>query len=216
MTERASHASHFEDLGKQAHAARLGMWVFLGSEVLLFGALFALYAGSRAHHPEAFASGVDHSMRVVGSLNTFVLLTSSFTIASAVHELRDGRRRLAAGLAFATVALGCLFLALKGFEWSKHVHEGLLPGAHGHWFREHAPTLPGFATFWTLYWTMTGLHAVHVVIGGAVVLVLAWRVLRGRLDPPYEHPLEVGALYWHLVDVVWIFLWPCFYLMGSH
>ncbi|MGZ3478491.1 MAG: cytochrome c oxidase subunit 3, partial [Polyangiales bacterium] len=121
--EREEHASHFESLAIQAHAARLGMWVFLASEVLLFGALFMLYAASRVEHAAAFHEGIRHTDRVLGSVNTLVLLTSSFTVAAAVHVLRASKVARAFVLLATTIVLALVFLGLKGLEWSKHVRE---------------------------------------------------------------------------------------------
>lgn len=208
------HAQHFQDEGRQAHAARLGMWVFLASEILLFGALFGIYAASRAHHPEAFGAGVEHSARAIGTINTFLLLTSSFTAAAAVHRLREDRPHDSAVLLFATCALGLAFLGLKGFEYAKHLHEGLTPGPAGAYFAHH-PEPAALPVFWTLYWITTGLHSLHVIAGLLVMGLLLVAVLTGRVGRTRAHTLEVGALYWHLVDVVWIFVWPMFYLAGG-
>ncbi|MBX3226600.1 MAG: cytochrome c oxidase subunit 3 [Labilithrix sp.] len=173
-----------------AHPARLGMWVFLASEVLFFAVLFTLYAGARVHHPAAFHTAIhEHADKLLGSINTAVLLASSTLVAVAVHAAREERRARAILLALASALLGAVFLALKGTEYLAHAREGLVPGS---------------APFWSLYYTMTGLHSLHV-LAGVVALVLASRSERA-------HVLENVGLYWHFVDVVWIFLWPLFYL----
>ena len=200
----------FENPIKQKEAARLGMWAFLGSEVLLFTGLFALYASYRAIYPAEFAAGVAHNDLFLGTTNTFILLTSSFTVAMAVHEIRQNRARLSAVLLFISVLFGAVFLALKFTEYAEHFREGIYPSA-----RYHFAEMPGGAAriFFTLYYFMTGLHALHVTAGMTVLAwvgVCAWR---RQYSPEYHTPLELGALYWHLVDVVWIFLWPCLYLM---
>lgn len=204
------HEAHFESMEQQAHAARLGMWVFLASEVLLFGALFALYASYRVHYPNAFHDAIEHNTKVLGSINTGVLLLSSTLVACSAHALRAGRRKLTALLVAGTMSLGVMFLAIKLTEWLKHFGDGIYPGGSGHYFAEHATA--GFSEFWTLYFGMTGLHALHVIIGLTVLGSMLVSLLRGRLTPRTAHRLEIGAIYWHLVDLVWIFLWPLFYL----
>jgi cytochrome c oxidase subunit III len=190
-------ATHFEDLEQQAHAARLGMWVFLASEALLFTGLFVLYAAYRTLHAAEFEVGVVHNAKLLGSTNTLVLLCSSFTVASALRVLRDGRRGRALSLLATTIALGLLFLGIKGIEYAKHFREGAFPGKD---------------EFITLYFAMTGLHALHVAIGMGILVFVARGVARREIAPPFVHRLEVGAIYWHLVDMIWIFLWPLFYL----
>jgi cytochrome c oxidase subunit 3 len=204
-------AEHFENLAKQAHAAHLGMWVFLGSEVLFFAGLFALYTGYRTEHPHGFGEGVEHNTIVYGSVNTVVLLVSSFTVALAVLELRRARVRHCALLLGATLFLGFAFLGIKTAEYIHHFEEGIYPGGVGGFFREHAE--PGTKMFFTLYYCMTGLHAFHVIAGMCVLAVLLHKVLVGQIGAFAPHPLALGAVYWHLVDVVWIFLWPLFYLV---
>ncbi|HEX3344157.1 MAG TPA: cytochrome c oxidase subunit 3 [Polyangiaceae bacterium] len=204
-------AEQFEDLPRQAHAARLGMWIFLGTEVLFFSGLFALYAAYRAEHPYGFGVGVEENTVVWGSVNTGILLVSSYTVALAVHELRRGERRACALLLGVTIALGLGFLAVKTGEYMKHFHEGLYPGGVGTFYATHGDA--GTKMFFTLYFCMTGLHAVHVFVGTGVLSFLLVQVLRRRIGPAAPHPLAIGAIYWHLVDVIWIFLWPLFYLI---
>lgn len=206
----APHLEHFEDLEKQAHASRLGMWIFLATEVLLFGGAFALFASYQVHFPEAFRLSIEHNAKILGSLNTGVLLVSSIFVAAAVHALREGRSKLASGLIVATMTLGLVFLAIKSVEYRRHFAEGIFPGGVGSFFHEHRAG--GFAEFWTLYYGMTGLHAIHVTIGIGVLAFLLVGIVRGTLTRVTSHRLDIGAIYWHLVDVIWIFLWPLFYL----
>jgi cytochrome c oxidase subunit 3 len=206
-----AHAEHFENLDRQAHAARLGMWIFLGSEVLFFAGLFALYAAYRAEHPRGFGLGVAHNTLALGSINTAVLLTSSYTVALAVHALRGGRRNACSAFLGLTLLLGLGFLAVKGAEYMQHFREGIYPGGVGRFFVDHDD--PGTKMFFTLYYCMTGLHAIHVIAGMSAVAFMLAQVLRGRVVPAAPHPLVVTAVYWHLVDVIWIFLWPLFYLV---
>jgi cytochrome c oxidase subunit 3 len=203
-------AEHFEDLRKQAHAAHLGMWVFLGSEILFFAGLFTLYVGYRTEHPYGFGFGVEHNTIVYGSVNTAVLLVSSFTVALALHVLRRGAPGQCLVLVATTVLLGLGFLCVKTAEYLHHFGEGIYPGGAGHFFLEHPD--PGTKMFFTLYYCMTGLHAVHVFVGICVLAVLFFHVRSQKVTPEVTHPLALGAIYWHFVDVIWIFLWPLFYL----
>lgn len=211
MPEAAARREpHFESLAQQAHAARLGMWIFLGSEVLLFAGLFALLLTYRLHFPAGFQEGIRHNTKVLGSINTAVLLASSTLVAGSVHALRAGRRGRATLLVLGTVALGAVFLAIKLTEYGRHFDEGIFPGGRGAYFDAHAHA--GLATFWTLYFVTTGLHAVHVTVGMALLLTLAFGIVTGKIAAPATQRLEIGAIYWHLVDVIWIFLWPLLYL----
>jgi cytochrome c oxidase subunit 3 len=182
----------------------LGMMVFLASEAMLFAGMFTIYAASRIRHPQEFADGVEHNLRWVGTANTYVLLSSSWCIAVAVVRLRSGSRRTALALMAATMMLGLLFLGLKATEYRWHLSAGDGPEAVAH----HDP---GIALFMVLYWLMTGTHALHVIAGLILLGYVAWRVARRQAD---EHLLEAAAWYWHLVDLVWVFLWPLFYLLG--
>jgi len=200
-------AEHFESLPKQT---RLGMWVFLATEVLLFAGLFVAYAVYRYLFTAEFLEGSRHLKLWIGTLNTFVLLGSSFLVAMALHYARIGRMRVSALLIGATALLGLTFLGLKALEYYQDIVEGLLPG--------RMIAIPEFRSqgagvFVTLYYLMTGLHALHVTVGMSVLIwigVLAWR---GAYSAEYHTPIELGGMYWHLVDVVWIFLWPLLYLL---
>lgn len=207
-----AHEEQFESFERQKLAARLGMWVFLASEVLLFSGLFALYATERALHPSSFAFGVHENLQWVGTANTFVLLTSSFLVAMAVHVLREDRRRAASWLVLATLLLGVVFLALKGYEYQDHITHGAVPGGRTAFFEEHAEH-EGLPAFFNLYWISTAAHALHVSIGILVLSVFAVWTGRGRLTATHAHRLEIAAIYWHLVDAIWIFLWPLYYLL---
>lgn len=209
---RARHepAEHFEDLQGQTNAAHLGMWIFLAGEVLLFSGLFALYGGYRARFPRAFAEGAGHTTLWMGTTGTAVLLVSSFLVAWSIHAVREDRRNRASGLLTSAGGLGIAFLGLKLWEYSRHIADGLLPGP----YLSHAELSgPGFEAFFTLYYLLTGAHALHVLGGISILLYLAWRVRRGAYDSVYHTPQELGGMYWHLVDIVWLFVWPFFYLM---
>jgi cytochrome c oxidase subunit III len=200
-----SLALHYEDIEKQNHAARLGMWVFVASEMMFFAALFGLYAALRAGHPAEFREAARHSALALGTANTALLLTSSLLAVLAVDAARHGRNGRVRLLILGTAALGVVFLGVKGVEYARHFHEGIWPGA--------GASSRGEQMFFDLYYAMTGLHALHVIAG---VGVLAWLARRAPALRPDDHghmALELGALYWHFVDIVWLFLWPLFYLL---
>ena len=188
----------------------LGMWVFIASEVLFFGALLAAYLAGRIHWPQGFAAASRHTHVVLGTLNTAVLLTSSALVALAVACTRHhAHRRWTARLLCATAALGLAFLGIKGYEYLLEWREGLFPGP------AFALPQPGAQLFFMLYFFMTGVHAVHLVCGFAAVAVFARAIAAHRAWAGGER-LEAVALYWHFVDVVWIFLYPFLYLVERH
>jgi cytochrome c oxidase subunit III len=202
-------AVQFEDLDKQAHAARLGMWAFIGSEVLLFSGFFALYAAYRTMYRAHFVEAIRHNTIWHGSINTVVLITSSLTVALGIHAMRTGNRRSAARLVFVTIVLGAVFLGIKVLEYGDHFHHGIYPGVY---YRYAALPTSGAKLFYTLYYLMTGAHALHVLAGMAA-LTWCWSMLkRGRWTPQYHVGFELSGIYWHLVDVIWIFIWPLLYL----
>jgi len=201
---------HFADLDKQAHAARLGMWIFLGSEAMLFTGLFALYAGYRVMYPVDFAAAVAHDNLAIGTVNLFILLTASLAAALGLVALRAAALRRAAGLFLFTMASGVVFLFLKGVEYVQHFHEGIYPGIHYHFAELPAR---GANVYFTLYFLSTGLHGLHLVAGIGLMLWIAVGCLRGVYGPANRTRVENSVLYWHVVDVFWMFLWPLFYLM---
>jgi cytochrome c oxidase subunit III len=202
-------ADHFESVERQEHAAHLGMWLFLTSEVLLFGALFALYTGYRLQYPADFAAAVHHNDIAIGTVNTAVLVSSSFTAAWAVHSARLGSKRGVVASLGMTLLLGACFLVLKSLEYRAHFAEGIYPGSY---YRLAELPSHGARIFFTLYFFITGLHALHVVAGLTALAVLTWLAALGRHTPGHYTSLELGVLYWHLVDVIWIFVWPLMYL----
>lgn len=205
---------HFEDLPKQEHAGRLGLWIFLASEALFFAALFTLFAGYRLEHTEAFDRAVHHNAVVLGTTNTAILLGGSTLVAVGVALFRRDRARAGAVLFATTAALGVVFLGVKGTEYALHFREGVYAGGVGRFFAENPD--PGYAVFFTLYFGMTGLHALHVIVGiGLLAWVAGWATRR-QVGVHGAHRAELVALYWHFVDLVWIFLWPMFYLLGRH
>lgn len=204
-------ASHFADAQHQETAASFGMWIFLGTEVLFFGVLFAGYTVSRFLHPEAFALGGRHTDVLLGSINTAVLLTSSLTMALAVRAGSAGWRRGCLTWLVLTAVLGAAFLGIKGYEWHQEWLAGLVPGPR---FDYGGPEVRGVELFFFLYFVMTGLHALHLAIGIAVVAAIAVLAARGRFSAAYHTPVVVAGLYWHFIDVIWIFLYPLFYLVA--
>lgn len=204
----ASVAAHYQDLARQSHAARLGMWIFIGSESLLFGGLFVLYAAYRSLFGASFALASHQLDRSIGTANTFVLLASSLVATLAVHFARQDRRRPAVSCLGLTIALGLLFSLLKGIEYAGDFRRGIVPAGYGH------PAVPGEGLFYSLYFMLTGLHEAHLLIGIALLSWLALRTGMGSFGSNYDTPLELGAMYWHLVDIVWTFLFPLLYLVS--
>jgi cytochrome c oxidase subunit 3 len=218
-------AHHFADLAVQKDASSLGMWLFLVTEVMFFGGLFLAYTVYRNLYPEAFAFGAHHLNVRLGALNTAVLIGSSLTMALAVHGAAVGRRRQIVLFLLLTVLLGGVFLGVKVVEYKEKFDHHLVPGAG---FSAASLALPGDAAeqarlgkgaevYYSLYFAMTGLHATHMVVGIPILLALAVLAHRGRFGPAYHSPVELTGLYWHFVDIVWIFLFPLLYLIpGKH
>jgi cytochrome c oxidase subunit 3 len=206
-------AHQFEDLEQQREVATLGMWVFLVTELLFFGGLFLTYSVYRGWYPEDFAAASHELIVWAGTLNTVVLITSSLTMALAVHAAESGRRRTLILLLLATMALGCVFLGVKAFEYRTEYLEHHIPG----WgFEFKADHFLHAQIFFSLYFIMTGLHALHMIIGLGVMAVMVWLSYRGTITPAYSNPIEISGLYWHFVDIIWIFLFPLLYLIGRH
>ena len=200
----------YGSLQRQSVTLRFGMWVFLASELLLFSGFFTLYAAYRSMYGAEFIAALHHNTIVYGTVNMYILLTSSFTVALSVYAVRHDALARATWLLVASAALGIAFLVVKLAEYGVHIEEGALPGPYYH-FAE-APTLGG-NRFYTLYWVTTGAHALHVAGGVGVLLWTAWHVPRRRYTAAYHPRFENATLYWHFVDVMWLFIWPIFYLV---
>ncbi len=214
MSERAAAYAHqFDDAEQQHDASTLGMWVFLVTEIMFFAGLFTVYVAYRSLYPEGFAHASHHLDVMLGAINTTVLITSSLTMALAVHSAQVGRRGPLIVCLLLTIALGSTFLVIKGIEYAHKFHEGLVPGP---WFAYHGPDAGPQQLFLSIYFAMTGVHAAHMVIGIGVLSVLVWQARRGRYGASYYTPVELSGLYWHFVDIVWIFLFPLLYLIGRH
>lgn len=204
-------AHHFDSMETQNHASRLGMWLFLGTEVLLFAGLFLGYSVYRHFYPHTFREASRHLNLVMGTINTIVLISSSFTVAMAYYSVKKGRNKAAAALLAFTILCALTFLCIKAFEYHHKFEEGALPGK---WFHfQEMEGMPGANMFFTVYFLSTGLHAFHVIVGMAILIWVLRRLLRGDFNPTYYIPVELGGLYWHLVDLVWIFLFPLLYLI---
>jgi len=206
-------AHHFDNLAQQGEASTLGMWVFLVTEVLFFGGLFLVYLVYRSTYPEAFIAGSHELDVLLGGINTAALITSSLTMALAVHAAQTGHRRTLMIFLVVTMVLGAAFLGIKSVEYYHKFVEHHVPGP-GFQFEEEY--IKHAQLFFSLYFIMTGLHAVHMIIGLGIMTWMLWWSWRGTITADYYSPIEISGLYWHFVDIVWIFLFPLLYLLGRH
>ncbi len=205
---------HFDSMEQQKEASALGMWVFLVTELLFFGGLILAYTIYRWENARAFAQASRHMDIALGTTNTAVLICSSLTMAMAVRSAATGRKKLLIGFLAVTMLLGGAFLGIKAIEYTDHIHHHLFPGPGFHY---PAPADARAAEmFFSLYFAMTGLHALHMVVGLGILTTLLLLARRGRFTPEYNTPVEISGLYWHFVDIVWIFLFPMLYLIGRH
>ncbi|HEY2710963.1 MAG TPA: cytochrome c oxidase subunit 3 family protein [Chthoniobacterales bacterium] len=212
MSEAASLvAEQFDDLEQQHEADKLGMWIFLATEVLFFGGLFLSYTVYRYLYPNVFAAASRHTEVILGGANTAILLFSSTLMALAVRSAQLSRRKPLIWLLLGTALFGIAFMVVKGFEYHKDFIDHLVPGAAFQWHEANPQAAEIF--FW-LYFAMTGLHAIHVTIGIILMLVLALLAGRGKFQNGNYMTVEIAGLYWHFVDIVWVFLFPLLYLAG--
>jgi cytochrome c oxidase subunit 3 len=215
---------HFENMEQQREASTLGMWVFLVTEIMFFGGMFLAYTLYRNQFPEAFASASNHLDLKLGAINTVVLILSSFTMAMAVYSTQVGKRRNQIISLALTLLLGATFLGIKAVEYHEKYVDRLIPGRvipSRPFDASGVHLLPGAAKqnvemFYWIYFAMTGMHAVHMIIGIGLISVILFFAVRGKYGPEYHNPVEVSGLYWHFVDIVWIFLFPLLYLLGRH
>jgi cytochrome c oxidase subunit 3 len=223
---------HFDTPAQQFEASKLGMWVFIATEILMFGGLFVAYGIYRGLDAQVFHEAHHQLNKIMGATNTVVLLFSSLTAALAVHSAQVGKRNQTSIYLVITILCACVFLVVKYFEYTHKMQDGLLPGhCFGHpWFGDHCvrwstsevqpPPLPvedlppRANMFFGLYFVMTGLHGLHVVIGMSILIWVLVKNVKGKFSPEYFTPVDLGALYWHLVDLVWIYLFPLLYLVG--
>lgn len=235
---QASHPAlqhHFENMEQQREAGTLGMWVFLVTEIMFFGGMFFAYTLYRTKYPAAFASASNHLDLALGAVNTVVLILSSLTMALAVYSAQVGKRTNQVICLVFTIVLGLTFLGIKSVEYHDKYVDHLIPGKliPGRPFNPEVQEpgvpddkhklhlLPGATVknvemFYWIYFAMTGMHAVHMIIGVGVLSVILFFAWRGRYGPEYHNPVEISGLYWHFVDIIWIFLFPLLYLLGRH
>lgn len=203
----------FATVEQQRLTSGIGIWLFLMTEVMMFGGLFVAYTVYRFNHPQAFAEGSSSMDILLGSINSAILLTSSLTMGFAEFSAKLGRQRLLTVLLLITVLIGLAFLGIKFTEYYEHYQQHEAPGV---WFNHTGPLAPAVQMFYVFYFIMTGLHAVHMIIGIFLILVLIFRNFIGSFSAAYHTPVSVVGLYWHFVDIVWIFLYAIFYLPGLH
>jgi cytochrome c oxidase subunit III len=206
-------AHHFDDVEQQHEASWLGMWVFLATEVMFFGGMFACYFVYRHWYLQAFASASNHLDVLLGGINTAVLICSSFTMALAVHSAETSTKKPLINFLLLTIVLGLVFLGIKFYEYHTKFEEHLVPGSS---FKFEDSLARQAEIFFSFYFAMTGMHAVHMIIGIGLLTALALKARRGRFSAAYHTPVELTGLYWHFVDIVWIFLFPLLYLLGRH
>ena len=222
MLVRHRLEEQYHDLEQQHQAATMGMWVFLATEVMFFGTLFVALGVYRLQYPAAFETASEHLNWAIGGINTIVLLVSSFTIVLAVHYARLEKRKALVTCLVLTAVLGLTFMGFKAYEYYSDYVDNLIPGwrfAAQDWVQPDGLTpddVPHVELFLLFYWIMTGFHALHVTIGICAVGIIAILAWQGRFSRHYYSPVDVLALYWHFVDLVWIFLLPMLYLMGTH
>jgi cytochrome c oxidase subunit III len=204
-------APHFNDFEQEHEAAHLGMWLFLATEVMLFGGLFTAYTVYRILYPVGFGEGSRSLDLTLGGINTIILLISSFTLGLGVDAARLGQRRRLVILLTLTALLGLVFMGIKASEYASHFNEGMVPGLN--WVYA-GPRAAEVQLFMLAYFTMTGLHAIHLSIAILIVAIMAVRTSRARLLPLRHTPVELMGLYWHFIDIIWLFLVPLLYLLG--
>ena len=205
------HAHHFGSGDEEFEASKQGMWLFMVTEVLMVGGLFVAYGILRAMYPEMFAEAHKLLSVKLGLTNTIVLITSSLTMALAVGAAQVGDHKKQVRYLLATIALACCFLVVKYFEYSGKIHHGLLPGGL---FTSTEVSHPKAPLFFSLYFVMTGIHGLHVVVGMGLIAWIAVRASRREFGSNYYTPVELVGFYWHFVDLVWIYLFPLLYLVG--
>ena len=246
VAEHAEHEArpelrhHFADEEQQRNAASLGMWWFLGTEIMFFGGMFCAYLIYRLKYFPEFAASSRSLDLTVGTLNTAVLICSSLTVAQAVRAAQMGKRKLQVPLLLATIFFGLVFLGVKAYEWNNKYKEHHIPTfdfnakdlmrdnqklfgldklqndpSKAHELQEkEAEIQQRSQIFFSLYFALTGMHAIHMVVGVGIFTVITWMAWKGRFTPEYHTPLEIAGLYWHFVDIVWIYLFPLLYLIA--
>jgi cytochrome c oxidase subunit III len=223
----ASEAHHLETLAlreqfdteeQQKDASTLGMWVFLITEIMFFGGMFLAYTIYRTTFPNVFGLASSSLNLPIGATNTCVLLLSSFTMVMAVRAAQLGQKRMIILFLVVTMLFGFAFLGIKAYEWNEKFEEHHVPAqASFHLDGVTGPDQQGHAKlFFSLYFAMTGLHALHMVVGVCILSFIIWKTARDTYSTKYYTPVDIAGLYWHFVDIVWIFLFPLFYLIDRH
>tara|TARA_Y100000588_G_scaffold285683_1_gene303439 strand:- start:616 stop:1287 length:672 start_codon:yes stop_codon:yes gene_type:complete len=222
LSESHAHGlqHHFEDLGQQYEASNMGMWAFIAQEIMFFGGLFGGYAVYRYEYYNAFVEGSRNLSLGWGTFNTVVLIGSSLTVALAVRSAQQGRQKAIFNWIIATMLLGGVFLGVKYIEYSHKYHDGLVPTStflsYGPYTAAYDAAMAGhLKIFFSFYFVMTSMHALHMIIGIGLMIYLLFKIRSGAYTTQYYNPIENFGLYWHFVDIVWIFLFPLLYLIGG-
>ncbi len=206
----------FDTAEQQRESSTLGMWVFLITEIMFFGGMFLAYTIYRSSYPNTFGFASSTLNAYIGATNTVVLLCSSFTMVLAVRAAQLGSRRGSMLFLVLTLLLGLVFLGVKGYEWNEKFVEHHVPGATFHMEGIAQESQGQAQLFFSLYFLMTGLHALHMVVGVGILSTLLYFTYRGKYSAQYMTPVDVAGLYWHFVDIIWIFLFPLLYLIDRH
>ncbi|HEY4363936.1 MAG TPA: cytochrome c oxidase subunit 3 family protein [Bryobacteraceae bacterium] len=207
------HQHHFTTMEQQFDTAKIGMWLFLVTEILLFGGLFVGFGMMQARYPREFLEAHEHLTRWQGALNTVVLLFSSFTMVMAVDSAKKNKKDKTVFYLAITIICACIFLVVKYFEYAHKFEEGWLPGRFYHGEHDAIAGSHGYATFFAFYFMMTGLHGFHIVAGIVALLWILFRAKKGEFTSSYYTPVDLVGLYWHIVDLIWIYLFPLYYLI---
>ncbi len=207
------HQHHFTTMEQQFDTSKIGMWLFLVTEVLTFGGLFVGFGLMQNRYPQEFIEAHEHLQRLAGATNTVVLLFSSYTMVMAVLAAKTNQGAKAARYLWVTVGCAAIFMCIKAYEYNHKYEEGLLPGIFYHHKGDLIVGSHGYSTFFSFYFMMTGLHGLHVVIGAILLGWLAVRAKRGEFSSDYYTPVDLVGLFWHLVDMIWIYLFPLYYLI---
>jgi len=207
---------HFADLEQQRATSTFGMWLFLVTEIMFFGGMFAAYLIYRLSYYNAWVAGSQTMEIKLGAINTAVLICSSLTMVMAVHSAKLGNRKLTSLCLILTLVLGFSFLGIKAVEYHGHWMHHEVPGANFHFEHEGNYDPRQVSIFFSLYFAMTGMHAFHMIIGAGLLTWLLIANTRGRFSPEYNSPVEMVGLYWHFVDLIWIYLFPLLYLISHH
>ncbi len=205
------YAHHFESAEHEYETSKQGIWAFLCTEIIMFGGLFVAYAYYHSKYPELFKAGSQYLDWRLGAINTVVLLTSSLTMALGIYYVQKREQSKAVLMLALTIICGFVFLGIKYLEYSHKIHEGLLPGS---WFHGELGDVKNLPLYFSFYFMMTGLHGIHVVIGMCLIGWVLKRTLKGEFGPDFYTPVEGVGLFWHLVDLVWIYLFPLLYLVS--